>query len=183
MRSLNVAIGVVALIVSLASARATAGSQPPIVVEAYDAAPPADAASLTSPLFAELASRGYLGGEQLAALVGERISAPAGSLSASQLVQAQKQVEAGFQSFIDGDYDRALANEQKALATYQSAPGSLAGQEALRDLEYKALLIGARSADALGRHEDAFSVMSEAVRAFPDRTPSAAQFDPSVSAL
>jgi hypothetical protein len=178
-----VVAAMIALGVGAKSGRAIAAPQAPIVVEEYESAPPVDAAMLTSPLFAELSARGYVGGEQLAALVGDRLSAPAGNLSSGQLVEAQKQVEAGYQRFIDGDYEKALATEQKAIAAYESAPGSLAGQDALRDLEYRAMLIAARSAQALGRDGDAFAIMGEAVRAFPDRTPSSAQYDPSVSAL
>jgi hypothetical protein len=92
-------------------------------------------------------------------------------------------VELGYQHFIDGEYDAALTAEQKALAIYQTAPGSLAGQEPLRDLEYKALLVGARSAEVLGRGDDSSALMAEAVRAFPERPPPSSQFDPKVGAL
>ncbi|HTJ43473.1 MAG TPA: carboxypeptidase-like regulatory domain-containing protein, partial [Kofleriaceae bacterium] len=82
-----------------------------------------------------------------------------------------------------GDYDRAAANARAALAIYDRAPGQLTSEAALRELRYRALIVGARALEATGRGEDAFSLMSEAIRSFPDRSINGAQFDPTAVAL
>jgi hypothetical protein len=166
----------------LALTRAAAAA-PSIVVEAYDGERPADAASLLAPVTAELAHRGFLAGDALAATVERDVSRSAGTLSASQSADAQKLVAQGYDHFINGEYPQALAKEQQALAIYAAAPATLAKEPALRDLDFKAMVVAARSSEVLGSGEDAFRYMAEAIRTIPDRPINAAEFDPQVKAL
>jgi hypothetical protein len=115
--------------------------------------------------------------------VRERISGDPGSLSPSQLVEAQKAVDRAYQRLVDGDYAAASASAEEALGRYASAPAVLAHEEVVRALEFKALMIAARSAQVLGRNDDAFRWMAEAIRSFGSQAPSATEFDPSVIAL
>jgi tetratricopeptide (TPR) repeat protein len=154
-----------------------------IVVESYEGERPADADSLLKPVYDELTRRGFKAQDALIEVLDADVSHDGGQLTASQSAEAQKVVERGYQHFINGDYDKAIAAEQQALALYATAPATLAKEPALRELQFKANLIAARSAEVLGRTEDAFRLMAEAVRAIPDRPVNAAEFDPQVKAL
>jgi hypothetical protein len=171
-------MGAVCLLASAAHAKPDR-----IVIEAYEGERPTDAATTLAPIYDELQSRGYVGGAALAGAINEQLSHDARTLTASQMVDAQKQVDEAFQRFIDGDYPRALAAAQAALAIYDTAPGQLARESALRDLRYKALVVAARSAEVKGDTQGAFALMAEVVRSFPDRPVSSAEFDPKVAAL
>src|SRR5215813_4422577 len=100
-----------------ASGRAWAAGDAPIVVETYETGErPGEADALLAPVYAELEQRGYLGGRRLADVVRARISGDPGALTPSQVVEAQKAVDKGYDAFIMGNYDSALAAEEKALA-------------------------------------------------------------------
>lgn len=171
------------LLITAAFARTSAAAPASIVVEAYDGARPADAATLLAPITAELTRRGYLAGDALGAAIDEHVSRAAGTLSASQSADAQKLVAQGYDHFINGDYAQAIAKEQQALAIYAAAPATLSREPALREQELKAWLVAARSSEVLGNGEDAFRAMAEAIRTMPDRPVNTAEFDPSVKAL
>jgi len=171
-----------ALVFLLISARAAA-EPASIVVESYDGDRPADAAALLQPVYGELAKRGFLAGDTLGAAIDQTISRPAGTLGASQSADAQKLVAQGYDDFINGDYQKAIDAEQRALTLYASAPATLAKESALRDLQWKALLVTARSSEVLGNGEDAFRSMAEAIRTIPDRPVNPTEFDPSVKTL
>jgi hypothetical protein len=173
------ALATAALLAVVASRTAHAGDR--IVIEARGA-DQADAAALAS-VEAELGTRGLERGAALAAEIDARISRDGGALATGQVVEAQKDVDAAYARFIDGDYPKALASARSALDTYAKAFGQLAREPALRELRYKALVVAARSAEVNGAGEDAFSSMAEVIRSFPDRPIASSQFDPSVSAL
>jgi hypothetical protein len=160
-----------------------AAAAPSIVVEAYDGDRPADAATLLAPVTAELTRRGYLAGDGLAGAIDQQVSRAAGTLSASQAADAQTLVGQGYDHFINGEYAEALAKEQQALAVYAAAPATLSREPSLREQEWKAWLVAARSSELLGKGEDAFRLMAEAIRAMPDRAVNTSEFDPSVKAL
>jgi hypothetical protein len=155
----------------------------PIAIESYEGERPADADALLAPAYAELARRGFIVQGALAAQVDKALSRGSAQLTASQGIEAQKLIDRGYQSFIDGDYAAAVASVNKGLAIYAAAPGQVAREEALRDLQFKGLLVAARSYEVLKKGEDAFRLMAEAIRSFPDRHVSTAEFDPKVNAL
>lgn len=171
---------VVVGVLVLGSAKVLA--EPGIVIEATDGEPTASAAVI-APVLTDLEHRGYLGGDALAQRIETTVSGAPGALSPTQSVDAQRTIDSAYQHFIDGDYDRALAAAQQALATYAIGTGQLGHEPALRALQRKAFYIAARSAEVLGRSDDAFSIMAEAVRTFPDDHPSSTEFDPRVGAL
>jgi len=181
MRLVHVGVCVVAAAVLAPRAAAAGGSS--IVLESYDGDRPPDAELLLKPVYAELGKRGFVLGDKLVTVLGQTVSRGSGQLTASQSVEAQKHVEDGYQRFIDGDYAKAIDAEQQALTLYATAPGQMAKENALRDLQFKALLVSARSSEVLGKGEDAFGYMAEAIRTFPGRHVSAAEFDPKVNAL
>jgi hypothetical protein len=166
-----------------ALAGAVARADTRIAVEVDDGERPADAGAVLGPLDAELGKRGYLVGPTLAATLGKSFSRTGGSLSASQMVDAQKDVDGAYQRMIDGDYARASSDAHTALTLFDAAPAALARESSLRDLRYKALVIAARSAEANGQGQDAFALIAEVIRSFPDRPISNAQFDPTTTQL
>lgn len=164
-------------------AGAARASDDRVVVESYEGERSSGASAALQPVYADLIQRGFTVGPALATRISERASHDAGMLSASEVVDAQRQVDDAYQRFIEGDYDRALAQARAAITIYDGAAGHLAREPALRDLRYKALLIAARSSEVKGSAQDAFGLMAEAIRSFPDRPVSGAQFDPTVNAL
>lgn len=168
------------LVVACAIGRA-ATAAPAVVLESYAGARPSDADQVLKPIYAELARRGFVLGPKLVTILGETMSRGGAALSPEQALDAQRLVEDGYQHFIDGDYDAAIALEERALAIYRSA--SAPNADALRKLQWKALVVTARSHEVLRRGEDAFRVMAEAIRTFPDNAVSSTEFDPQVVAL
>ncbi|HTL84069.1 MAG TPA: hypothetical protein VL856_02735 [Acidimicrobiia bacterium] len=173
-------IFIVALLVALAR---VAAAGPSIVVESSPAERPADAGAIFAPVYEALDKRGFLVGDKLGGAIDDKIAKAAGTLSASRSADAQKLVAQGYDDFINGDYDKAIDHETQALTIYASAPATLAKESGLRDLQFKALIVAARSSEALGKGEDAFRDMAEAMRMIPDRPINASEFDPSVKAL
>ncbi len=171
------------VLLTCAAARAHAGGPDRIAVVAGTGDPSATDAAVLAPVLDELGKRGYEQGTALSADIDARISRADGVLSASQVVEGQKDVDDAYQRFIDGEYPRAQSSARAALTIYDAASGQLAREPALRDLRYKALIVAARSSEINGAGEDAFALMAEAIRSFPDRAINPAQFDPSVNAL
>jgi len=160
-----------------------AATAAPIAIESYEGERPADAETLLRPIYTELARRGFVVGDALVAQIERTESRSADQLSASASVEAQRYVDQGYQSFVDGDYAAAVASVTRALELYATAPGQMGRESALRDLQFRALLVAARSYEVLGQGEEAFGTMAEAIRTFPDRHVSGAEFGPQVNAL
>ena len=169
-------------LVTVVSAARPARADDDIVVESYVGARPADANTVLAPIYTELARRGVEPGKAVAAMV-RNLSRDGGSLTAAEVLEAQRALEKAYQAYIDGDYAAAAKGTRTALDAYAKAPGQLARTAALRDQQFRALLIGARALEAGGHGEDAFALMAEVVRTFGDRAPSAAKYYPQVIAL
>jgi hypothetical protein len=169
-----------ALVVTCALGRAVAAA-PAVVLESYAGPRPADADQVLKPVYAELGKRGFVLGPKLVTIIGETLSHGASQLTATQAIDAQRIVEDGYQKFIDGDYAAAVAAEDRALAIYAAA--LVPNPDPLRKLQWKAMVVVARSHEVLGHGEDAFRVMAEAIRTFPDAVVTSAEFDPQVIAL
>ena len=180
---LFVSLVVVAALAGAPRAAQAAPAKPWIVIESHAGQRPADADTWLVPVQAELTKRGFLAGAPLADEIRRTMSRDAGPLTATQSVAAQNLVTQSYQFFIDGDYAAAADRAEKALALYAPASAQLTRETALRDLQFKALLIAARSHEVLRHGEEAFGFMAEAIRSFPDRHVSAAEFDPRVNAL
>jgi hypothetical protein len=171
------------LVVCPSPSRAGTPGDAPILIESYEGDRAADAGTLLAPVYAELEHRGYVGGDALVDVVRTKLSSDPGQLTPNQLVETQKSVERAYEKLVDGDYTASFDASTKALDQYRSAPALLAHEDAVRSLEQKALLLAARSAQALGRNDDAFKWMAEEIRSFPGQRPNGAEFDPSVGAL
>src|SRR5690349_19991456 len=87
------------LVVSQAAAVAA-----PIAIESYEGERPADAYALLARAYAELTRRGFVAQGALVAQVDKALSRGSAQLTASQGIEAQKLIDKGYQSFIDGDY-------------------------------------------------------------------------------
>jgi hypothetical protein len=154
-----------------------------VVIESHPGARPADADEILHPVFAELERRGVLTRQRLAERVERKLSVSAGTLSLAELVAAQRSVDDAYDSLIDGDYERARDKARTAVFTYARASGLLAQDNALRTLQFRAFVIAARSCEVLGETRDAFDLMAEAIRTFPERAVATTEFDPHVVAL
>jgi tetratricopeptide (TPR) repeat protein len=159
-----------------------AAAGPPIVIEAFTGDRPADADAWLAPVRAELERRGFQVGPPLTAAVAA-LSRDVRPLSAGDALAAKSDVDRAYNHLIEGEYAEAIAAGERALALYEDATAALAGEPAMRDLQFRALVVVARAQDALGRPDDAVRSMAEAIRTFPDRAVSASEFDPRVRDL
>lgn len=157
-----------------------AAAGPPIVIESFRGDRPADAEPWLAPVRAELVRRGFLAGPALAAALADR-SRSIRPLTASEALAAKAAVDRAYDHLIEGEYAEAVGSAKRALTLYEAA--ALTREPAMRDLQYRALLIVARAHEALGRRDDSIAAMAEAIRTFPDRTVSTAEFDPRVRDL
>jgi hypothetical protein len=155
----------------------------PIVVESSDGESPPEWQTLLWPVHAELARRGFQTRAALAATIERSISRAPRRLTAAQVLEAQGLVARSYDALVEGEYARAIASADGALSLYSAASTQLSREGALRDLHYRAMVVKARSQEALGRTEDAFYTASEVLRTFPDREVSPTEFDPRVGAL
>jgi len=155
----------------------------PIALEIGTGPRSADGDEVLRPVFDELRRRGFRVGAALASEVERTASRGAGQLSVSQSLEAERWVRTAYEGLVEGEYLKAANAAEHALAMYAIAPGQLAREPAMRDQQYRALIIAARAYEVLGRAEDSFRHMSDAIRRFPDRHVSVAEFDPRVNAL
>jgi hypothetical protein len=157
-----------------------AAAGPPIVIESFHGDRLADAEPWLVPVRAELGRRGFLAGPALAAALaaGSRTVRP---LTAGEAVAAKTDVDRAYDHLIEGEYAAAVTAGQRALTLYDAA--ALTREPAMRDLQFRALIIVARAHEALDHRDDSVAAMAEAVRTFPERTVSTAEFDPRVRDL
>jgi hypothetical protein len=181
MRILHACLAIAA-IGAMAARPRLASAGPPIVLESFEGERPDDADTWLEPVLAELTRRGFVTGVALTAAI-DRQSRPAGELSASQTLEAKSHVDRAYDHLIEGEYPAAVAEAQKAVDLYAAGTAAVAREAALRDLEFRALIILARAHEAAGDAEDAFRAMSEAIRSFPDRPVNTTEFDPRVKDL
>jgi hypothetical protein len=154
-----------------------------VVIEVYRGERPANAEKWLAPVHDALTERGFASGSSLAAAIDASVSRHSNQLSATQIVEAQRAVSRAYELLLDGDYPAAADNSLAALAVYARAPWQMAREDALRDLQFDALLIAARSYEALGNGEEGFRMMAEALRTFPERQVNTQRFDPRVKDL
>jgi len=93
MRSL--ASGCTFLWILICSMTAGARAETGIIVESFDGNRPLDSNTLLEPLYSELIKKGWLGRERLAEVIRQRVSADANTLTSTDLVAAQREVEDG----------------------------------------------------------------------------------------
>ncbi len=89
-------------IIILAAASTPAAAAPSgaaIAVEAFEGERPADADTILAPVYAELGKRGYTLGASLVTAVDARLSRDGGTLTASQVVDAQRDVDESYRHF------------------------------------------------------------------------------------
>jgi hypothetical protein len=159
-----------------------AAAGPPIVIQAFTGDRPTDAEPWLAPVRTELERRGFLVGGPLTAAVAA-LSRDLRALSAGDALAAKADVDRAYNHLVEGEYAEAIAAGQRALALYEDAAAALAGEPAMRDLQFRALIVVARAQEAQGHPDDGARTMAEAVRTFPDRAVSAAEFDPRVRDL
>jgi len=144
---------------------------------------PDDTDELLAPIFEELAGHGFHTRGTLVADIERVMSRGTIELTASDTLTAQGHVDRGYDAFIEGEYGKAAVAMESALAIYERAPAQLAREAPLRDRQFQALVVLARSYDVLGFHEDAFKMVAQLIRFFPDRSPTTLEYDPRVIAL
>jgi hypothetical protein len=171
-----------AVVAALLGAAAPAAAQD-IVIESYGGARPGQAAELLGPLRAELSSRGYLVGGELAERIEARVSRSGAGLAAAQASDARKFVDSGYRQYVDGRYELAIAETMRGLELLRSRPAHLARHQDLRDVMFNGLVHVASSHQRTGNLREATAAMAELLRTFPDREISRARYAPDVNEL
>lgn len=154
-----------------------------IVLESYAGERPRDADELLTPLFRELATKGFLAGNDVAQLIEAKVSRAGDPLDPAQLAEATRLIDHGYGSFLKGQFEVATTELGRALEMLRSRPATLSKNQPLRDQALRAHLGLALAHQRLGHAEDATAVMAEFARSFPDREISRAQYGPEPAEL
>jgi hypothetical protein len=180
---MKIVVGVLVAAAVLSGRPARSWSGEPIVIEAFSGARPPDADEWLGPVYAAIATRGAVFGPDLVARFERSTSRAVRTMTANEIVEAQGFVDRSYEFLVEGDYEQAAVTAQRALSVYATASGQLSRESALRDAQFKALLVAARAYEVLGRTEEAFRAAAEAHRTFPERQVNTLQFDPRVKNL
>ncbi len=173
----------VAILLSLAPSRVALAQRGSIVLESYAGERPRDADELLAPLFRELATKGFLAGNDVAQLIEAKVSRAGDPLDPAQLAEATRLIDHGYGSFLKGQFEVATTELTRALEMLRSRPATLSKNQPLRDQALRAHLGLALAHQRLGHAEDATAVMAEFARSFPDREISRAQYGPEPAEL
>ena len=154
----------IAFLLLLAAVPARAGG---IVLEAYTGERPADASRLISPIFDELAARGFSGGDTLARTYDGKVSRP------SQTAQGMPadfaaQVDLGFKAWVAGRFEDAIKQLAPLVEAAHANTGVIAKDQSLRDPLLKAMIALALSQQRTGDPGAARATFAEILRGYPD---------------
>jgi len=138
-----------------------------------------EANTLFAPVIDELAARGFASRHGLAKQLEEKLSLPAEAAPASEFVKASNLVAAGYDAYIEGEYDKAIQRMEPAIAIFVAHTAD-ARDEKIRSEHFQALVVIAASRQALGQGDAAVAGMSEVLRTFPDRPVTTMEYAPHV---
>lgn len=148
----------------------TLAAPPVIVLESHVGQRASDADYVLSPVFAEVAERGYsVGTLDLGANVEKRLSRPGLTLDDEALAETIRLVDAGWESWFQLDLPTVIDKMSLAVARFHRSPATLAQNQTRRDLVYKALIGLALAHKRSGNVEQATRAIAELLRSFSDR--------------
>jgi hypothetical protein len=135
-----------------------------IVLESYTGPRPADASKLLAPLLEELQKREFEAGDSIGRLYEGKVSRPrTNSLPAD----FAKQLLAGQQAYLRGDYAGAVQDLQKLIDLAHDNSGAFAKNQALRQTMLDGLVALALAQDRNGDPKSAELTFGELARSFP----------------
>ncbi len=135
-----------------------------IVLESYEGERPKNADKLLEPLVNELAARGFDGGNSVGRLYEGKVSRPRQN---SLPADFAKQLKAGQQEYIRGNYAAAVAALQPLIDTAHDNSGAFAKNQALRQTMLDGLVALALAQDRNGDPKTARLTFEELARSFP----------------
>ncbi len=136
-----------------------------IVLESYEGGRPKDADKRLEPLVNELAARGFEGGNSIGRLYEGKVSRPRQNTLPADFA---KQLQAGQQQYIRGNYAAAVAALQPLIDTAHDNSGAFAKNQALRQTMLDGLVALALAQDRNGDPKTARLTFEELARSFPD---------------
>jgi len=168
--------------IALAAAPARADSRNIIVLESYDRRQPKDAERLLAPLLDELGGLGYIVGADLASRISAAMSLP-GETGERNVAAAIRAVDAGWSSWLNGDFKAAIDTLTGAVDILHENPATFASAPEHRELMMRALVGVALGLQRLEHGDRAQTAMAELIRSFPDQELDRAEFGPEAYAL
>ncbi len=120
-----------------------------------------------------------LGGEALASLVEQEVSRPSGMNR--EPAGLRQLVEEGRRQFIEGQYNDAIKQLERARALIRHSASALARDRGLREAQHRALLYLAHAYLRAGQRKLARRSVAEALRSFSDRDLSLARYGPELA--
>lgn len=135
-----------------------------IVLESYGGPRPKDAQKTLAPILTELSQHGFEAGDSIGRLYEGKISRPRQN---SLPADFAKQLKAGQQEYIRGNYAAAVAKLQPLIDTAHDNSGAFAKNQALRQTMLDGLVALALAQDRNGDPKTARLTFEELARSFP----------------
>lgn len=173
-------IAVVAALVTWGSAPSVADT---IAIESYVGRRPVTADALLQPVFEELEARGFRSRSSLARAIEDRASRSGAASDPQFNAELNAGVSDGFNAWLRGEFDRAIAILTPVVARVHAQPAMMADNQDAR-LKVRQALVGLSLAhQRKGNVDQAEKFMAELIRSFPDAEVSRATFGPEARTL
>lgn len=152
-----------------------------IVLEIYPRERTAGAEAVIGPIVAALGMRGYATGPgQVGIAIAARLSRPARVVDHLDADTLARDIESGYRAYLVGQFEEAVEVLAAATAAAHQNPSAVALDQTLATSVQRALLGLTQALRRLGRDAEAFEVMAEHVRSFPDAAVNGRQYSPEI---
>jgi hypothetical protein len=149
-----------------------------LVLEVYTGERPEDVDELLSPVLAELAARGFAAGPGQTTRLVEQRASRRGIADDVTTEALRGDINTGYQKFLTGDYDAAVALLARSLRFINSNPALVALDQTMQPLHMRALIGLALSLRRMDQEAEATTAMSELARSFPTADISTREYGP-----
>jgi hypothetical protein len=139
------------------------------VIEVYAGERPSDADLLLGPVVSRLSRSGVDVLEAVTQRIETQVSQTSAPSSDEAISSAASQIDAGYNQFIKGRFDKAIEEIGAGLKVLRSSPVAIAQRPQLRDAIMRGLIGFALAHKRRGHSEVAVATMAELIRSFPDR--------------
>jgi hypothetical protein len=160
---------------------APARAERPVMLHSFTGAPSEDARYFVDYVARGLGKDAPLHGEALRRRIEASLSRTAGSTEPPPRIKHL--VEEGRRQFIEGEFDKAIEELERARGLLMSKVAVVASDQTLRDALHKTLLVLAHALLRTKQGERATELVGQAIRSFPDRDLSMIRYGPDLVAF
>lgn len=173
--------GCAGLALLLLALSAPARAERPVMLHSFTGAPSEDARYFVDYVARGLGKDAPLHGDALRQRIEASLSRTAGSTEPPPRIKHL--VEEGRRQFIEGEFDKAIAELERARELLMSKVAVVASDQTLRDALHKTLLVLAHALLRTKQGERATELVGQAIRSFPDRDLSMIRYGPDLVAF